>query len=676
MHVLDPSQSLARLPARSADERAPGCPAQASAPRSHRQALASLQYRPDIDGLRALAVALVVVYHAFPRLRTGGFIGVDVFFVISGYLITQLILNSLQAGTFSLAEFYRRRVRRIAPALLLVLAACLIAGWLLMLPGELKWLGNSVKWCVPFLANYYFAKSGGYFDPAAELNPLIHLWSLGVEEQFYLVWPVLLFLAAKRGVTMRFMGAVIATSLIYGIWSAAHGTPHFYNPATRAWELSLGGILAAWQSARPGTAAASDAGKSPPFRPVAFASSILGVALIVAGGVYWTPDRGIPGYWGLVPTVGAALLIGAGARSPVNRRLLASRPMVFIGKISYPLYLWHWPLLAFTRVVSGHRPPAGIAALEVMIAGVAAYGTYRLIESPIRHGRLGRKAVVPLLTGLAVLALAGATLDERWIAGRVSGPLIDQWNAAVTDWYFPADPDPRTRLRELTVASHRKRTALFIGDSHIQQYLPRVQQVVDMHPDSARSAAFATYFGCPPLPDVHLEPRGANCADAFDYALKEAYRPEFDTVIFGAFWEDYFIGEYSPRELRAAGLRRTGYHSRVAAARLAQHAAAPRALPTGRHRPGIEWSSGVHHSLEPDLPAVRAALPTAAAVRTAFSREPASRHGASRRRRALREVRCAADESPAHDCRKEWCAGRRSPPEPVRRHDLRGGRRA
>ena len=545
MQMADHDSSLALAPDQG-PERVALRPVRPSALRSLREAHAALQYRPDIDGLRGLAVGLVVAYHAFPRLRTGGFVGVDVFFVISGYLITQLVLRALAAGTFSLSEFYRRRVRRIAPALLVVLTACFIAGWLLLLPAELQWLGSSIKWCVPFLANLYFARTGGYFDRVAELNPLIHLWSLGVEEQFYLVWPVLLVWTAKRGLALRFMATVIATSLAFSVWSGWHGTAHFYNPATRAWELALGGMLAAWQLLTPRGTTALDAAQHPLRQLGGHASSLAGLLLIVLGGVCWTVDKAVPGIWSVIPTAGAALLIGAGPHTIAGRWLLARRPMIFLGKISYPLYLWHWPLFAFTRVVLGHRPPPGLAAVEILIASVAAYATYRLVESPIRYGDLGRKAVPPLLAGLALLALAGAALDWRWIAGRLTGPLIIEWNQAVTDWNFPAHLYRRTGLLELTAASHRERKAVFIGDSHVQQYWPRVQRVIDTHPDSARSTVFVTHLGCPPLPGIRSPWPDTNCGGFFDYAMQQAQRPDVDTVVFGAFWEYYFLGEYLP----------------------------------------------------------------------------------------------------------------------------------
>ena len=396
-------------------------------------------YRPDIDGLRGVAVGLVVAYHAFPKFRTGGFVGVDVFFVISGYLITQVVLTGLHAGTFSLAEFYRRRVRRIVPALLVVMTVCCIFGWLLLLPNELQSLGKSISWCAPFLANAYFATTGGYFDRVAELKPLLHLWSLGVEEQFYLAWPVLLILAVKHGVTMRVLAAVTATSLAISIWSAWYGSgPHFYNPITRAWELAVGGMLAAWPlDAAPRIAAGGLSSRTLRWA-YAQAISLLGLALIVVGGMCWTADKPIPGVWSVIPTAGAALLIGAGQHAAANRCVLASRPMIFVGRISYPLYLWHWPLFSFTRVVLGHAPHPATAAGAIVIAFAAAYATYRLVESPIRYGEFGRKSVPALLVGLALLALTGAAANARWIAGRLSGPSFTKWEEAVTDWHFPS----------------------------------------------------------------------------------------------------------------------------------------------------------------------------------------------------------------------------------------------
>jgi peptidoglycan/LPS O-acetylase OafA/YrhL len=511
----------------------------------------AIVYRPDIDGLRGMAVALVVAYHAFPKFRTGGFIGVDVFFVISGYLITQIILTDLQAKTFSLAEFYRRRVRRIVPALLVVMAVCCIFGWLLLLPSELQWLGKSISWCAPFLANVFFARTGAYFDRAAELNPLLHLWSLGVEEQFYLAWPVLLILMAKYRMTKLALAAVIATSLAISIWGGWYApTPFFYYPISRGWELGVGGLLAAWQLGTLRKPAADDSsGRSLDAHArwsVSQASSLVGLALITAGGMFWTADKPIPGIWSVIPTTGAALLIAAGSGTAVNRWFLGCRPMMFVGRISYPLYLWHWPLFSFTRVVLGRAPPPAMAASAIVLAFAAAYVTYRYVEIPIRYGELARKAVPGLLTGLAAVALLGAAANVRWIHGRLSGPTFAAWDEAVTDWHFSGENifDRRSGFTLTQVPSHGSGKALFIGDSHIQQYWPRVAHVIDMHPDSARTAVFVTKEGCPPLPGVNARQRGRNCDRLFDFAMEQALRRDVDTVVFGAFWEDYFLGEY------------------------------------------------------------------------------------------------------------------------------------
>jgi peptidoglycan/LPS O-acetylase OafA/YrhL len=527
---------------------------------------ATLPYRPDIDGLRAVAVAVVVAYHAFPKFVTGGFAGVDVFFVISGYLITQLVLAGLQAGRFSLSGFYRRRVRRIVPALLVVLAACCLFGWFALLPGEWRWLGQSMSWCAPFLANVYFAGTGsGYFDRATELNPLLHLWSLGVEEQFYLVWPVLLMIAVRYGATLRVLVAVVATSLVISIWGGWYApTPHFYLPASRVWELALGGMLAVWRPDTLRTAAANASVSRRLQRFGANASSLAGLALIGTAVFFASSEPGLAATWTVIATAGAALLIGAGPLAPANRWLLSCQPMVFVGRISYPLYLWHWPVFSFARIILGRAPSPGLAVAGIGIAFVAAFATYRLVEAPIRYGELGRKAVPVLLAGLAGFTLLGAAASARWISGRLSGPLMVAWDEAAQDWNYPGESNlgRRSGFGTWTVVSHRDRKVLFVGDSHIQQYWPRVAYVIDQHPDSARSAVFATRAGCPPLPGLDsLRPR-RNCDGLFDHALERAFQGDIDTVVFGAFWEEYLLGEYavdrSPRPISNVRVRSRG----------------------------------------------------------------------------------------------------------------------
>lgn len=504
------------------------------------------RYRPDIDGLRAVAIVSVIVYHALPGVLPGGFLGVDVFFVISGYLITQLILKQMHEQSFSLAEFYRRRARRILPALLVVLAASALFGWFALLPEELVWLGRAIAWSAPFMANVFFARAGdygGYFDPGAAVSPLIHLWSLGVEEQFYLAWPVLLLLAGRARVTRGMLWVVITASLALSVWGEwVRPGQSFYLPTSRAWELAGGGLLA--------VVGAGSATVALPLRLGRYrigkraVMSVAGFALILLGAGFVATALALSGLVGLTPALGAAALIAAGSQAPVNRYLLASRPMVFVGRISYPLYLWHWPALSFSRIVIGRPLTDWEAAVAVVFAALAAYATCRLVEEPIRFGRMKRRAVPALLWGLAAMALLGVGLERGWIAGRLSGPAFRAWEAAVGDWRFPAVPK-KNDLWTYAVTSRRGKVAVFIGDSHIQQYWPRARLLVATHPLAARTAVFATYTGCPPLPGIDGWHRGSNCSSALRNAIAAALDDKVDTVVFGAFWEDYFMGEFS-----------------------------------------------------------------------------------------------------------------------------------
>jgi peptidoglycan/LPS O-acetylase OafA/YrhL len=512
----------------------------------------SLTYRPDIDGLRAVAVTMVIAYHAFPRLLPGGFTGVDVFFVISGYLITQLVLVGLHQRTFSLLGFYQRRMRRIVPALLVVLAACFAVAWFTLLPGEFRWFGQSVLWSAPFLANVFFARVTGYFDPGAHYNVLLHLWSLGVEEQFYLLWPILLMLAVRYGVTMRVLGGVIAASFAISVWGArAAPIAHFFLPGARAWELAVGAMLAAGQPRTSAPAVAHTAWLgSGGWCWYAQRSSLAALALIVAGALLLSANNTFPGAWGVIPTSGAALLIAAGPHSLVNRRFLATSPLVLVGRLSYSLYLWHWPLFVFARLIWGQELPRAAIAGVIAITFVAAWATYRLVEVPIRRGALGQGAFPALLAGLAGFTALGSLTTDGRFPGRLSGPQFAPWEAAVVDWDTSSagQLDRYSGFDTLTLHTRHAATTLFIGDSHMQQYWPRVTYLVDTHPDRARSVLFIAYAGCPILPGLNSLRQPRDCDGFFTYATAQAFQPQIDTVVFGAFWEVYLLGEFSLQE--------------------------------------------------------------------------------------------------------------------------------
>lgn len=349
------------------------------------------KYRPDIDGLRTIAVLSVVVFHAFPSALPGGFIGVDIFFVISGYLISTILFNSLQDGRFQFRDFYARRVRRIFPALLLVLVATYALGWSSLLTAEFGQLGKHIAGGAGFVANLVFWSEAGYFDTAGETKPLLHLWSLGIEEQFYIVWPLLLWACWRARSSPRLLFgltlALLAASFALCVWlTPSDPTAAFYAPYTRFWELLAGSALA-WVAGRrrrdaPGAPQAPTWVSQP---RGAGMMSWSGCALLLAGLVVISPATAFPGVWALLPVLGAVLVILAGPRAWLNRVVLSHPWMVAIGLISYPLYLWHWPLLSFARILNGGTPDAVIRLLAVVLAIALAALTYLWVERPIRR---------------------------------------------------------------------------------------------------------------------------------------------------------------------------------------------------------------------------------------------------------------------------------------------------
>ena len=292
------------------------------------------RYRPDIDGLRALAVMAVIIFHTFPKLLPGGFVGVDIFFVISGYLITQIILSDLGSGKFSAASFYARRIRRIFPALIVVLIATFALGWYYLLPAELVSLGKNILASALFSANLMLLSEVGYFDVAAHLKPLLHLWSLGIEEQFYLVWPWLLWALPRTWLTPAMVLAIAASFALDVSMVEHHPSETFYLPFTRAWELLAGAVLVRFPRA-----------KNANNELIAFAGIVA-----IEGSFFLLDARSVFPGWAAVLPVGGTMLLLQSEASLVNRFALANRLAVGVGLISYPLYLWHWPLLVFAEI--------------------------------------------------------------------------------------------------------------------------------------------------------------------------------------------------------------------------------------------------------------------------------------------------------------------------------------
>jgi peptidoglycan/LPS O-acetylase OafA/YrhL len=359
----------------------------------------SIAYRSDIDGLRAIAILIVVAFHAFPEVFPGGFIGVDVFFVISGFLITSILQQEIQAGRWSLASFYARRILRIFPALVLVLLACLIAGWHTLLAQEYMQLGKHLGLGAAFLSNIGLWWEAGYFDKASEAKPLLHLWSLAIEEQFYIVWPLLLWLILRsRSSAARSVAALAVISLSLSIWWVwSDRTQAFYSPASRAWELLVGSWLALQ-----------------PQRLQSMWTVVRGMAIAVLLGATLLLNAGapFPGVLALLPVLAAVLLIGVPATSDWTGRFLGHPWMVALGKVSYPWYLWHWPLLSFAYIIESGQASMGLRLGLVFASLLLAILTYRLWELPLR--RLPRRLVISLLVAaMVILALLGKNIYDR-----------------------------------------------------------------------------------------------------------------------------------------------------------------------------------------------------------------------------------------------------------------------
>src|SRR5580700_4330987 len=388
-------------------------------------------YRPDIDGLRAVAVLAVVAYHAFPAFFGGGFVGVDIFFVISGFLITGIILSSLQKGTFSFRDFYARRIRRIFPALATVLATCLAIGWFVLMGGQYKQVGEHVAAGAGFVSNLVLWHEAGYFDASAETKVLLHLWSLGVEEQFYLVWPLLLFVAARR--TWRataLTGGILATSFVAGMLEVrTNPVAAFYSPGLRSWELMLGALLAQTSDRRVSWIIAARG---------ANARSALGLGMILFAFVLIRRDRMFPGAWALLPVVGAGLVISGGPEAWVNRRFLSFRPLVWVGLISYPLYLWHWPLLVFERYAEYGNYSWQIRIAAAACAFPLAWLTAIFVEFPVRsEPKRTWKVAIPA-TAVATLFTVGLLIDRlEGLPSRFSGGVAEY------EAYFENHPPER-----------------------------------------------------------------------------------------------------------------------------------------------------------------------------------------------------------------------------------------
>jgi peptidoglycan/LPS O-acetylase OafA/YrhL len=424
-----------------------------------------MKYRKDIDGLRALSVILVVLYHAFPEWLPGGFIGVDIFFVISGFLITSIILMGLRTNQFNFFTFYGNRIRRIFPALIIVLLTSYVFGWFTLLASEYQQFGQHLLGGSAFFANYIFWKEAGYFDSSAYSKPLLHLWSLAIEEQFYILWPASLWLITRLRINLLlsiiFLGLLSflfnlvysdrAISLLlhtqYELKDYFNLSTAFYAPQSRFWELLAGAFLA-WANAKKRNPSSTQALK------ISLLSEIrpaLGILLIGSGALFIQTTDPYPSYWALIPVFGAMLVISSRSGALCIHYLLSNKVMVGIGLISYPLYLWHWPILSYLYIVAGEMPNASIRLLAIVASFILAIITYYLVEIPIRHGRyLDFKAGILLLCMGILAGLGLTTYNQNGFKSRIAAELMnvhpgdirhDDFHKYSEEHFYPCKPD-------------------------------------------------------------------------------------------------------------------------------------------------------------------------------------------------------------------------------------------
>lgn len=485
-------------------------------------------YRPDIDGLRAIAVLAVILYHANSSWLPGGFTGVDIFFVISGFLITQIIHLEITQNRFSIRQFYLRRIKRILPAFFAVILFCLIIGFILFSPREYAELAKSARYAITFLANHYFAKEQDYFAPAAEEIPLLHMWSLSVEEQYYFLWPALLLLLRRRPPLFLLIipAALMAGSFVLSsIWASNQGSLSnaYYLLPSRFGELMIGSMLAL--HAKPCQS-----------RPLANLVAASGAGLLCGSFIFLGKQSVFPGYNALWPCLGTAFLIYAGS-NPQNliSQLLGWRVLTFTGLLSYSLYLWHWPILAFTRYFFINNELSEITLLACLAStGLAGYLSWRFIEQPVRQMKLTFRAaltgifIIPSIVLLSFFALLKGTGGYLWRDSSHGLDTIDSPSLVC-----------HNRIATSCQAGDTTQAArtLIIGDSH-SAHLTTFFDLLGKK--QGWSADIISVDSCPPftltnLENLHHSKQRQRCSQLISHIKSNIER--YDNIVYSLRWE-------------------------------------------------------------------------------------------------------------------------------------------
>ena len=506
-------------------------------------------YRPDIDGLRALAVLAVVGFHAFPEWIHGGFIGVDIFFVLSGYLISTHLFESINKKKLDILDFYSRRIRRIFPSLLIVLVVCLLLGWFISIASEYQQLGKHVASGAGFISNLILWGESGYFDNLAETKPLLHLWSLGVEEQFYIFWPLALWIGWKLRINLFILTTILSiASFGLNIFEInSNPIASFYSPQTRFWELLLGAVLAWLTLHQSNLLSLSTVKKIGALSSIHLQSlfSFMGLILILIGAWFIDRNSRFPGAWALLPTLGTVFLIAAGAKSPINSHLLSNRVLVWFGLISYPFYLWHWPLLSFVRLLEDQGPNNWVRLLTVVLSIGLAWLSYRFIEIPIRYGAHQKLKTILLIAAMAIIGSAGyGIFQSNGLEMRF--PKESRILTSVINFNYAENVRSGIcHIEEFQFNSHdpicfetQRPLIVLWGDSYASALYPGLKKIQE---NNSFGIAQVTRGGCPPVFNISKAFDKPYCDNANLKNLKELITLKPQAVILSAAWirQDY-----------------------------------------------------------------------------------------------------------------------------------------
>jgi len=490
-----------------------------------------MDYRREIDGLRAIAVLPVILFHAGFEIFSGGFVGVDVFFVISGYLITTIILAELEKGNFSIVNFYERRARRILPALFLVMLTCIPFAWFLLIPSDMKDFSQSLVTVSVFASNILFWRESGYFDTAAELKPLLHTWSLAVEEQYYVLFPIFLMLFWKLGKRWLLvtLALVFVASLAVAQW-AAYDNPAaaFYLLPTRGWELLIGAFAAFYLS---------NANRKEFSKAAGEVGGWLGVTLILYAVFVYSKATPFPGIHALVPTLGAVLIILFATQQTTVGKFVGNKAFVGIGLISYSAYLWHQPLFVFAKKYTFNQIAVELTTIIVLLSFVLALLSFKYVESPFRFkSKISRKSIFSLsLLGALFFISVG-------IAGHVSNGFPGSQisiSQAIDDWQYPGQLNKTDIDGYYKLHVNKPIDVLFFGDSHAEQLAPLSAEIEAL----GFNVGFLTEGGCPPVPNL-LEDLHPGCFNLFDRLYKFlSIETNISKVVVSGCFNCYFIDQ-------------------------------------------------------------------------------------------------------------------------------------